>query len=145
VLARVPPGLTPRELLTEIEIPIGPYRFSYQKMATRRAFEMAIVAVALRCRLEGDVIAEARIGLAGAAKTIVRAAAAEAELVGRRISVSVARQAARVAADADAAPQNDSRASAAYRRALVATLTERAVLACGQPSTARQSIDNGGV
>lgn len=145
VLARIPPGLTPRELLTEIEIPIGPYRFSYQKMSTRRAFEMALVSVALRCRLEGDVIAEARIGLAGAAKTTVRAARAEGELVGKRISTSVARHAARIAADIDASPENDSRASAAYRRALVATLTERAVLACGQPSFTRPRVGNGGV
>ncbi|HEV2037572.1 MAG TPA: FAD binding domain-containing protein [Candidatus Eremiobacteraceae bacterium] len=143
VLARIPPGLTPRELLTEIEIPLGPYRFSYQKMATRRAFEMALVSVSLRCRMEDDVIADARIGLAGAAQTPIRATGAEAVLTGKRITTSVARQAARVAAEADASPQSDSRASDAYRRTLVAVLTERAVVACGQPSSARPTLGNG--
>ena len=145
VLSRIPPGLTPRELLTEIEIPLGPYRFSYQKMATRRAFEMAIVSVALRCRVERDVIVEARIGLAGAAQTAIRATRAEAELAGKRISASVVRHAARIAAEADASPLSDARASAAYRRTLVAVLTERAVLACSEPSSARATSGNGGL
>jgi len=145
VLSRVPPGLTPRELLTEIEIPLGPYRFSYQKMTTRRAFEMALVSVALRCRMEGDIVAEARIGLAGAAQTTIRAVSAERALAGKRINTSVARNTARIAADADAAPQSDSRASDTYRRALVAVLTERAVLGCGQPSVTRPTIGNGGL
>jgi len=145
VLSRVPPGLTPRELLTEIEIPLGPYRFSYQKMTTRRAFEMALVSVALRCRMEGDIVAEARIGLAGAAQTTIRAVSAERALAGKRINTSVARNTARIAADADATPQSDSRASDTYRRALVAVLTERAVLGCGQPSVTRPTIGNGGL
>lgn len=145
VLSRVPPGLTPRELLTEIEVPLGPYRFSYQKMTTRRAFEMALVSVALRCRMEGDIVADARIGLAGAAQTIVRAVNAEKALAGTRISTSVARRVAQIAAEADASPESDSRASDTYRAALVAVLTERAVLACGDVSATRCASGNGGL
>jgi carbon-monoxide dehydrogenase medium subunit len=145
VLSRVPPGLTPRELLTEIEIPLGPYRFSYQKTTTRRAFEMALVSVALRCRMEGDIVAEARIGLAGAAQTQVRAVSAETALAGQRISTLVARNVASIAAEADASPRSDSRASDVYRRALVAVLTERAVLACSQAPAARPTLGNGGL
>jgi carbon-monoxide dehydrogenase medium subunit len=143
VLSRVPPGLTPRELLTEIEIPLGAYRFSYQKMTTRRAFEMALASVAVRCRMEGDVVAEARIGLAGAAQTPIRALAAEAALAGKHISAAIARNVARIAAEEDASPLSDSRASDTYRTALVAVLTERAVLACGQPSATRPTFGNG--
>ena len=145
VLSRVPPGLTPRELLTEIEIPLGPYRFSYQKMTTRRAFEMALVSVALRCRMEGDAVADARIGLAGAAQMPIRAVGAEQELAGKRITTSVACNVARIAAEADASPESDSRASGTYRRALVAVLTERAVLSCGQPLAAHPAFGNGGL
>jgi aerobic carbon-monoxide dehydrogenase medium subunit len=145
VLARTPPGLSPRELLTEIEIPLGPYRFAYQKMTTRRAFEMAIVSVALRCRMKGDVIADARIGLAGAADSPIRATSAEAVLAGERITPRLARDSGRVAATKDARPKNDWRASDEYRRALVAVLTERAVLACGHDSDTRQSSENGGL
>jgi len=144
VLSRVPPGLTSRELLTEIEIPLGPYRFSFQKMTTRRAFEMALVSVALRCRMEGDAVADARIGLAGAAQTPIRAVSAEQELAGKRITTSVARSVARIAAEADASPESDSRASGTYRRALVAALTERAVLSCGQTPAAHPA-GNGGL
>jgi carbon-monoxide dehydrogenase medium subunit len=145
VLSKVPPGLTPRELLTEIEIPLGPYRYSYQKMTTRRAFEMALVSVAVRCRVESDVVADARIGLAGAAQTPIRALAAEAALFGKRISASIARNVGRIAAEGDASPHSDSRASDAYRAALVAILTERAVLACGQPSATHATFGNGGL
>jgi carbon-monoxide dehydrogenase medium subunit len=145
VLARIPPGLSPRELLTEIEIPLGPYRFSYQKMTTRRAFEMALVSVAIRCQVNGDVIAGARIGLAGAADTSVRATSAEAVLAGERITPRLAREAGRVAADKDARPKNDWRAGDEYRRALVAVLTERAVLACAHASDARPPSENGGL
>ncbi len=127
ILARQRPVLAPRELLTAVEIPVGPHRSSYQKMTTRRGFEMALVAVALVVRMDGDVVADARMGLAGVAATPVRATTAETVLIGTRLNAAAAIKAGRAAADADAKPRSDARASEAYRRALVATLTQRAV------------------
>jgi aerobic carbon-monoxide dehydrogenase medium subunit len=128
VLARQRPVLAPRELLTTVDIPLGQQRCSYQKMTTRHGFEMALVAVALALRMEGEVIGEARIGLAGVAPSPMRATHAEALLAGKAPTPSVVREAARAAASSDARPRSDARASAEYRRALVATLVERAVL-----------------
>ncbi len=128
VLARQRPVLAPRELLTAVDIPLRRCHCSYQKMTTRHGFEMALVAVALALRMDGEVVGEARIGLAGVAPSPIRATSAEALLEGRALTASVARDAARLAASSDARPQSDARASADYRRALVATLVERAVL-----------------
>ncbi|MBV8669349.1 MAG: FAD binding domain-containing protein [Candidatus Eremiobacteraeota bacterium] len=121
------PALQGRELLGRIRVPIAPHRASYQKMTTRRGLEMALVSVAVSCRMGGAVVADARVALAGAAPSVVRARGAERALIGSRLSSEVA-QAAGERAAADADPLTDARASAAYRRALVATLTQRAVM-----------------
>jgi carbon-monoxide dehydrogenase medium subunit len=128
VLAQRNPVLQTGELLVAVEIPIAPHASAYEKMTTRRGFEMALVAVALCARVDGDRIVAARIGLAGAAATPIRAAHAEARLAGERISEEVAREAGRIAAESDAQDAGDRRAGDPYRRQLVATLTQRAVL-----------------
>jgi len=126
-------GLPSGELLVAVRIPAGGACAAYQKMTTRRGFEMALVAVAASLSFEAGHVRRARIALAGAAPTVLRAAGAEAALAGRQLTRASADAAARVAADADAQPLDDHRASARYRRHLVATLTRRALLAAGAP------------
>ncbi len=114
-------------ILTAIEIPASSAHVSYVKMQTRRAFEMAIIAV-------GVVLAHdsVRIALGGAAPTPVRAVHGEKTWTDGRIHSTapdaVGREAGRVAAAKDCDPVTDHRASAEYRRHLVAVLTERALL-----------------
>jgi len=120
-------ALDRRVLLTGVDIPTARGGVAYRKMQTRRAFEMAVVAVAVNVELSSGKIARARIGLGGAATHAARAPFAEAQLVGKRPDDTIARTAARTAADQDAQPQNDQYASAEYRRQLVAVLTERAL------------------
>lgn len=120
-------ALAPEELLTAVEVPCSQWRAAYLKMQTRRAFETALVAVAVSALLEGDRITDARIALGGVAPTPIRATAAEAALAGQKLNRDAARAAARVAADADAQPESDQRASAEYRRHCVAVLAERAL------------------
>lgn len=121
-------ALDRRVLLTAVEIPASGGAAAYHKMQTRRAFEMALVAVALVVERTGPTIERTRIGLGGAANIAVRASHAEAFLAGKTADGSVAREAARIAAAQDAKPFDDARASAAYRRQLVVALTERALL-----------------
>jgi aerobic carbon-monoxide dehydrogenase medium subunit len=116
------------ELLTGIALPGSTAGAAYAKMQTRRAFEMALVAVAVRFAGSQDgTIEDARIALAGAAPTPLRAARAEAALNGRPPSPKTFAAAARAAAEHDAKPYTDRRASAEYRRHLVFVLTERAL------------------
>ena len=122
-------GLEPGELLTGISVPIVESGAAYLKMQTRRAFEMALVAVAVRFTTDSEgAIADARVALGGAAPTPIRAHHAEAAVSGREPSAECFQKAARAAADVDAQPYSDSHASADYRRHLVRVLTERALV-----------------
>jgi len=128
LVGKAPPVLASGELLTAVEIPLVPgTRSSYQKMSTRRAFEFALVAVAASARFRGAEISEARIALAGAGTAPKRARAAESVLAGKQLDSDTITAAARCAADSDAQPLEDRRASKEYRRHLVAVLTARAL------------------
>jgi aerobic carbon-monoxide dehydrogenase medium subunit len=127
-------GLGHGALVTEIHVPSSGPRAScaFEKMQTRRAFEMALVSVAVQVAFEGDIVQHARIALGGAAPTPIRATGAETALAGAPIDDALAANAARIAAGVDAEPQDDHRASAAYRRHLVGVLVTRALLATFQ-------------
>ncbi len=141
LLSKRAPILASGELLVAVEIPIGEHRCAYEKVMTRRAFEMALVAVAARCRLEGDTLNDVHIALAGAGETPLRAAGAEAWLRGRRLDEATATEAGRVAAVHDAKPVTDHRAGAEYRRHLVSVLTQRALLSMSSsPTSARSNL-----
>lgn len=121
-------ALAQGELLTGVTIPLVTAGAAYVKMQTRRAFEMALVAVAVRFAVnETGTIWNARIALAGAAPQPVRAHHAEAWVTDKPPSPECFKAAARCAADEDARPYTDRRASAEYRRQLVFVLTERAL------------------
>lgn len=108
--------------------PAADRRCAFEKMQTRQAFELALVSASVSARLsrKGDVT-EARIALGGAAQTPIRAIAAERALTGGDLSDARIAAAARAAADVDAEPRDDGRASAGYRRQLVRTLSTRAL------------------
>jgi aerobic carbon-monoxide dehydrogenase medium subunit len=74
-------------------------------------------------------IASARITLASVAPVPLRANKAEARLVGEQPTAALLAEAAQIAAG-EAKPISDTRASADYRRELVAVLTRRALDAC---------------
>jgi carbon-monoxide dehydrogenase medium subunit len=128
LLGELPYDRPARPLLVSVALPLAPHSSSYEKMTTRHGFEMALVAVAFRARTVGGVLADVRLALAGAAPTVVRAPSAEQSLSGKPFTSALAREAARTAAERDARPHSDARASEAYRRQLVATLAERAMV-----------------
>jgi len=122
-------GMRAGSLLASFRIPIANgSRCAFEKMQTRQAFELALVSVCATARLQpsGDV-ADARIALGGAAETPIRAIAAERAIAGGDLSDSRIARAAHDAAEVDAEPRDDERASAAFRRQLVRTLVTRAL------------------
>ena len=85
-----------------------------------------MAAVAAQVRVSGGSVAEAGIALTNVGLTAIRASAAEAALVGTAGAADDLDRAAQAAADA-AEPQDDHRGTADYKRALVRTLTFRAL------------------
>jgi CO/xanthine dehydrogenase FAD-binding subunit len=82
-------------------------------------------AVAIALEADGETIAEARIGLAGAAVTPLRAIEAEAVLRGAKATEDVLESAAAVAA-ATCSPLDDTEGSEWYRREMVRVFVRRA-------------------
>lgn len=115
------------ELLVEVRIPKRTgWGAAYEKFV-RVAHQWPIVAVAATVRLDGDTIAEARIGLTNMGATPLRARAVEDALVGQPATEEAVAAAAAHAADGTE-PPSDLNGDADYRRHLATVLTRRAVL-----------------
>jgi carbon-monoxide dehydrogenase medium subunit len=123
-------ALAPDEIITELRLPAWPTgrRFGFEEFALRRGdFALAAAAVFYDHDANGRVVAP-HVGVIGVGDRPTRLAAVEAVLDGIRIDIDAITAAAR-AASAAVDPPDDIHASAAYRRALVGTLVERALLA----------------
>jgi len=122
--------LKPGELLAEILVPrknLGKPA-AFLKFGLRKGQALALVnaAASLWVDSRAQIFREPRIALGAVAPTIIRAPQAEAWLEGRAVALEAMVEAGRVAAG-EAKPISDFRASAAYRRDLVAVLTRRAL------------------
>lgn len=121
-------SLEPGEIITGIQFPAWPVsrKWAFNEFATHRgAFALAGVAL----WYDGDAKAARNVHIAvlGAASTPRRLAKAEAALEGKPVTAATIADAA-TAASAEVDPSDDIHADAAYRRALVATLVERALV-----------------
>ena len=129
------PGLVdrkPDELLVRVAFPTPPAgaATSFVKFGRRRAMEISVVCVAALLGVGDDgTCRTVRIALGAVGPTAMRAAAAETALCGRAPTPAALRAAGELAA-AECTPIDDVRASAAYRRRLVAALVPRALERC---------------
>ena len=117
------------EILTSVRCPAlaKGTRATYLKFLPRTADDYATVSVAATLRFSDDRrVAAVRVALGGCGPTPQRARSVEAALQGawpdpRRIAEAAAR------VDADIAPFDDARGSAAYKRDMARVWTERAL------------------
>lgn len=116
------------ELLTEIHIPSFKGWSAHYEKFNRVAQQWSIVAAGALVRLEGDTIAEARIGLTNMGPTPLRARGVEAALAGCALEASAIADACASAGEGTD-PQSDLNGDANYRKHLAVVLTRRAVLA----------------
>jgi CO/xanthine dehydrogenase FAD-binding subunit len=118
------------ELLTGIVIPKANFGkpAAFHKFGLRKGQALALVNAAAAFWIDRDKnsFVQPRIALGAVAPTVMRATRAEAFLEGKTISNETMTEAGRIAAT-EAKPINDFRASADYRRDLVAVLTRRAL------------------
>jgi carbon-monoxide dehydrogenase medium subunit len=101
---------------------------AHHEKFVRVAHQWPIVAVGATVRVDGDTIAEARVGLANMGPTPLRATAVEQALVGGPPTKEAVGAAAALAAEGTD-PPSDLNGSADYRRHLATVITARAVLA----------------
>jgi CO/xanthine dehydrogenase FAD-binding subunit len=121
-------SLKPGDLLVDIVIPkenLGKPT-AFEKFGLRKGQALALVNVGASFWVERDKFVAPRISLGAVAPTVIRAPKAEAYLDGRKISAEAIAEAGRVAAT-EAKPISDFRASAEYRRELIAVLVKRAL------------------
>ncbi len=121
--------LLPDELVSEIRFRAlgGPRRGVFLKLGLRRAQAISVIDVAVVVELtRHGLVSDARVALGCVAPTVVRAPSAEAFLLGRALDEATCAQAGLAACD-DAAPIDDVRGSAGYRRETLAALVARAL------------------
>ena len=119
--------MRPDEMLVDIHFPaLQPERerSAFIKLALRRAQAISVVSGAVVLGFEGATIRRAAVTLGAVKPTIVHAEAAEDFLVGKALDSETINQAAELALEA-AAPIDDVRSSAAYRREMVKVAVRR--------------------
>jgi len=124
-------ALLPGEIVLGFHIPAA-WRgagAAYIKHTWRNALDIQMVGAATVVRLEAGTrtCAAAHIALGVAGPTPMRALAAESALTGRPVDVATAREVGRIAAG-EARPRTSYRATAEYRRQVLAVLVQRAIL-----------------
>jgi carbon-monoxide dehydrogenase medium subunit len=121
--------LAPDEIIISIHLPPWPKtrRWGFEEFARRRG-DFAIAAAAIFYDLDqAGQACDAHVGVIGVGDTAMRLNTAEAVLNGRAVDQGIIAQAAAEASRA-INPANDIHASAEYRRDLLATLVERALV-----------------
>ena len=88
--------LLPGEMITAIDLPASPFarHASYLKVRDRASYAFALVSVAVLLDIDNGIVRGARIALGGVAHKPWRVPAAEAALLGAKLSDASARQAA---------------------------------------------------
>ena len=109
----------PDELIRAVRIPLplAPVTGFY-KIAKRPLDDISSVAVAFAMSMNGGLITDAKVGLGGVAATPICAHETEAALIGQPWTLGTVRRAARILRR-EGTPQDDHRASAAYRAAML--------------------------
>lgn len=131
------------EILVDIVIPkrnLGKPT-AFLKFGLRKGQALALVNVATAFRADdNNTFRDPAIALGAVAPKVIRASKAEAYLAGRSVSEEAMAEAGRLAVE-DAKPISDFRASAAYRRELIAVLTRRALAKALDLSRAKAKED----
>ncbi|MGP0092429.1 MAG: FAD binding domain-containing protein [Xanthobacteraceae bacterium] len=133
-------SLAPGELLVEIIIPKHNFGrpAAFQKFGLRKGQALALVNAAASFWIDRDsaTVRAPRIALGAVAPTVIRAPQAEAYLEGHAVTAEAMAESGRIAAT-EAKPISDFRASADYRRELVAVLVKRALASAYARSCAK--------
>lgn len=131
----------PGEFVASVRVPRRPAGLALRayKLSKRYDQDISSVFAAFALTLDAGRVTAARIGCGGVAATPKRASSAEAALEGKPWDEASA-EAATVALEAEFAPIDDMRASAAYRRRALGNLMRRFWLETGAKTSAPTRI-----
>lgn len=118
----------PEELLTEIVLPPadGTWRATYRKLRRRGAFDFPVLGVGAWLRMDGDVVADARIVLGGVGSAPIVCEKAQGLLKGHRLSAETIGAAAE-AAFGPARPLDNTDFAYAWRKQMVRKFAREAL------------------
>jgi carbon-monoxide dehydrogenase medium subunit len=127
------------ELLIDISFPkpSADARSTFYKLALRRAQAISVVNAAVVLEMDDDLVRSASITLGSVTPTVVHASAAEAFMHSKQLSTEAIEECAQLAVEA-AAPIDDLRGSAEYRKEMVRVSVLRGLRALMQ-NTERES------
>jgi len=133
--------MEPNELMTSIVFPaLSPSHSGlFAKVGLRSAQAISVVHAAIVLRTDGDVVTEARVALGSVAPTVVLVDAAQT-LIGSPLSDESLEQCATLAAE-EVNPITDPRATADYRKHMVAVVVSRMLRALATGEQASQWPD----
>lgn len=114
------------EMLTEIRIPIKPNSSSAYHKVERRAGDWAVASAGAAVSMDGEVIADGRVGLCAVGPNLTNVEPISTALRGQPPSEELFAAVGQIAAD-NASPQTDTRGSAAYKTHLAKELTIRSL------------------
>ena len=135
-------ALEKSEFIESIQIPLRESSdyFAVYKVSKRIEDDISAVCLAVRWRLDGETVSDARIAYGGLADIPKRSITAEETLEGRALSESSIREAMAAIAE-EFSPIDDVRASALYRATLAKNLLFRAYLATMQGASTLRVTD----
>jgi carbon-monoxide dehydrogenase medium subunit len=114
------------EMLTEVRIPISPHSGSAYHKVERRAGDWAVASAGAAVTMDGDVIADGRVGLCAVGPNLTNVEPISAALRGQTPSEELYAEVGQIAAD-NASPATDTRGTAAYKTHLAKELTIRSL------------------
>ncbi len=119
-------ALADDEIITEVRLPLLGQTGTGFRERSQTAGDFATIATVAVITLESGLVTGARLGIAGAESTPVRATGSESLLEGAQPTPDALAAAARVAAE-NVEPTSDAQCSSDYRRRLVEVLIRRAL------------------
>lgn len=114
------------EMLTEIRIPLRPHSASAYHKVERRAGDWAVASAGASVTMEGDVIADGRVGLCAVGPNLTNVEPISAALRGQTPSEELYASVGQIAAD-NCSPTEDTRGTVAYKTHLAKELTIRSL------------------
>ena len=123
------------EMLTEVRIPIRPNSSSAYHKVERRAGDWAVASAGAAVTMNGDVIADGRVGLCAVGPNLTNIEPISAALRGQPPSEELYALVGQIAAD-NCSPAEDTRGTVAYKTHLAKELTIRSLRKAVERATA---------